>query len=139
MAYALYHILYHIMYGCMCSQMYDVIRGGDQFGQMMKKNIASRGCPLRSIDDYPDISDQCSRFLAHGFQQCRACDMDDAYESLTTGDDKLRISRLEMLDEFEEWHMLMRHYILLCATVDRRGGLGSWVHSVSGNIPVASH
>ena len=38
--------------------VYDVVNGADAFGQMMKRNIAARGCPLRSIDAYPDVPSQ---------------------------------------------------------------------------------
>eukprot|EP01049_Picozoa_sp_SAG25_P004706 SAG25_NODE_303_length_10153_cov_13.304356_3_plen_77_part_00 len=65
-----------------------------------------------------------------------ARDMDEVYEKVINGEAKRRIARLEMFDEFEEWHMIMQHYCIVCAGVDRSatdGDVegGSWLREVS--------
>ena len=43
-----------------------------------------------------------------------------AYEGLISAADKARLNRLEMLDELEEWSLIMSHYSL---SVAAKGGL----------------
>lgn len=42
--------------------------------------------------------------------------MNDFYMSLPTYE-KLRVEKLELFDEFEEWHLKCNHYIILCGVV----------------------
>lgn len=96
--------------------VYEQILPGDRFGQMMVRNIASRGCPLKSIAKYPALEDMCERFRARGWGGCVVGkDMDVVYRKVLDGDEKMRTERLEMFDEFEEWRLLMQHYCLLYA------------------------
>ena len=118
--------------------VYEQIRPHDPFGRMMVGNIAARGCPLRSIGallacpasasgphraalraaQYPDLEDVCGRFRSRGWDWAVAQDMDAVYRHVLDADEKARTERLEMFDEFEEWHMLMQHYCLLYACTD---------------------
>ena len=41
------------------------------------------------------------------------------FKRMLDQEEKARTERLEMFDEFEEWHMLMQHYCLAFAAVDR--------------------
>jgi tRNA wybutosine-synthesizing protein 4 len=96
--------------------IYEQISPHDPFGRTMVRNIASRGCPLKSIARYPALEDMCERFRIRGWSGCVVGkDMDIVYRNMLDEDDKRRTERLEMFDEFEEWHLLMQHYCLLYA------------------------
>ena len=63
--------------------------------------------------------------------------MDAVYRHVLDADEKARTERLEMFDEFEEWHMLMQHYCLLYACTDGQtagdppAARGSWLRDVA--------
>ena len=99
--------------------LYEQILPSDPFGKIMVRNIASRGCPLKSIAMYPGLEEMCERFRTQGWQWAVAKDMDVLYKHMLDREEKARTERLEMFDEFEEWHLLMQHYCLLFAAVDR--------------------
>ena len=98
--------------------LYEQILPSDPFGKTMVRNIASRGCPLKSIGLYPGLEEMCGRFRARGWETVVAKDMDVLYQRMLDREEKARTERLELLDEFEEWHLLMQHYCLVFAAVD---------------------
>lgn len=129
--------------------MYEQSDPDDPFGRMMVQNLAQRGCPLLSIHDYPTKAAQCERFLSSGWGQCTAVDMNDVYARHLDQEDVQRTHKIEMMDEFEEWHLIQAHYFVLIATRspdeasaeqeaeggDARGVAGgedpnSWVHTL---------
>ena len=115
--------------------IYEQILPNDPFGRTMVRNIASRGCPLKSIAKYPVLEDMCERFRARGWGGCVVGkDMDVVYRKVLDGEERRRTERLEMFDEFEEWHLLMQHYCLVyaaTASVDDTG-------QVAAAAPVAA-
>jgi len=50
--------------------------------------------------------------LATGFTASECVDMNEVYNKKLDKTEKLRIEKLEIFDEFEEWEMLQRHYCL---------------------------
>lgn len=46
----------------------------------------------------------------------RSIDMIDVYNKLIDEEEKKRLHNIEILDEVEEWTMLMSHYIVTVAT-----------------------
>ena len=70
-------------------------------------------------DEHPDLLEMRARFYDRGWDWVIAHDMDVVYERLITQAERQRVARIEMFDEFEEWHLLMQHYCLVFATVDR--------------------
>lgn len=99
--------------------LYEQILPSDPFGRTMVRNIASRGCPLKSIGMYPGLEEMCERFRTRSWQTVVSKDMDILYQHMLDSEEKARTERLEMFDEFEEWHLLMQHYCLVFASVDR--------------------
>ena len=84
--------------------MYNPI---DRFGQMMVKNFASKGCPLIGIHKYPHLNDQETRFTNAGFKKTEVFTMaqmylrfNHRYNECIDKQDRLKIEKLEMLDEF---------------------------------------
>merc|ERR1719499_607410 len=100
----------------------------------MIDNLMRRGCPLLSIHDYPSIESQRQRYMQRGWNQCVITDMNEVYDKHLDASDVERIQRLELLDEFEEWHLIQKHYFLLTATKTPEDGnpeAGLWVHRTS--------
>ena len=58
---------------------------------------------------------QAARFLDHGWEEAEAVSMLAAYDSVIPQELKVRVARLELFDEIEEWSLLMSHYCLTTA------------------------
>lgn len=84
------------------------IRPDDPFGQVMMSNLASRGCPLRGLPACPSLDAHMKRLREAGFVHTDARDMDVLYSRMLPREDVRRIERLEMFDEFEEWHLIQQ-------------------------------
>ena len=93
---------------------YEQILPFDAFGAMMVRNIAARGCPLRSITNYPTLASLKARYEALGWTETCVRDMNDVYYNFLHKDEVKRIEKLEIFDELEEWHLIQGHY---CITV----------------------
>jgi hypothetical protein len=81
-------------------------------GKMMIKNLKKRNCPLLSIYKYPEIEDQCKRFLDHSYSNSFGKNMYDFYK-LINSDTRNKIEKIEMFDEYEEWELIMKHYCIV--------------------------
>jgi [phosphatase 2A protein]-leucine-carboxy methyltransferase len=68
---------------------------------------------LKTLTAYPTLDKQSTRLKECGFVTGQnAVDIDFAHDYWMGRDELRRISRLEMLDEMEEWRLLARHYCL---------------------------
>eukprot|EP00906_Rhabdomonas_costata_P036121 RCo050694 len=94
---------------------YEAVKPNDPFGQMMVKNLAERGCALLSIHRYPTLEAQSRRYHELGFTHVVAWDMVTVYARLPK-EERERVNRLELLDELEEWNMLLSHYCFVFAS-----------------------
>jgi O-methyltransferase involved in polyketide biosynthesis len=97
--------------------VYEPIEPDDAFGQQMVSNIADRGSPLLGIDHYSSVEAQAKRFRDAGFTDVDTMTMLDAFSTLLDADEVKRINRIEMLDEVEEWRLMMKHYCFSWARV----------------------
>ena len=109
--------------------MYEQLHPHDPFGRTMVLNLKRRGCPLRSIERYPDEAALRLRFLERGYAAVRFADMNDVYYThlpAALGAERIKaIERLEMFDEFEEWHLIQRHYFFVLAFSEDGAGAGA--------------
>jgi tRNA wybutosine-synthesizing protein 4 len=48
--------------------------------------------------------------VAAGWEVASAKDLDDIYENELGAEELQRVAKLELFDEFEEWHMISQHY-----------------------------
>ncbi|GAB5360879.1 hypothetical protein AAMO2058_000665400, partial [Amorphochlora amoebiformis] len=94
---------------------YGQVRPNDPFGSIMIKNFAARGCALRGLRAYPSLESQVKRFKDAGWSTAKSSDMNTVYSEMLDPDDTKRVAKLEMFDEFEEWHLFGAHYALTIA------------------------
>lgn len=91
--------------------LYEPINPFDAFGKVMVSNLAARGIVLQTLHKYSSLDVQKERLKMYGFTEGReALDVDVIYEQWVDEEEKERVSKLEMLDEVEEWRLLAKHY-----------------------------
>eukprot|EP00727_Mastigamoeba_balamuthi_P008215 m51a1_g4014 hypothetical protein (332) ;mRNA; f:562397-563754 len=97
---------------------YEPFKPSDPFGARMVANLRARGCPLRSVDAYPDEGAMRVRYMSLGWPEVAVYDMNAVYGAIVGGakGENARLARLEMLDEVEEWHLILAHYFVLVAS-----------------------
>ncbi|KAG6400499.1 hypothetical protein SASPL_137336 [Salvia splendens] len=86
--------------------LYEQIHPNDAFGQQMIMNLESRGCGLLSLHDTPTLQAKEKLFLDQGWRRAVAWDMLKVYSTFIDAQERSRIERLELFDEFEEWYMM---------------------------------
>ncbi|KAI9761876.1 MAG: hypothetical protein M4579_000817 [Chaenotheca gracillima] len=103
--------------------IYEPINPNDPFGQVMVQNLAARGIVLQTLKRYASLSRQKERMRVMGFGSGQgSADVDFLYERWVDEQEKERVTRLEMLDEVEEWMMLAQHYCVAWAWRDAEVG-----------------
>ena len=112
--------------------LYDPIPNNDRFGQVMLNNLQKRGITGQmckdgerheqlSLERTRTLSDHLAKVTKSGFDIAVGCHMMDAYDyGVVSMDDRRRAARCEMLDELEEFVLLMKHYCL-CVGVHSSG------------------
>ncbi|KAJ1494827.1 S-adenosyl-L-methionine-dependent methyltransferase, partial [Baffinella frigidus] len=95
------------------------------FGDMMVKNIAARGCPLRSIHAFPDLPAQARRYTEAGFGfSIEAAGFGYSSEAVTMRD-ALSLSHAQCSSREEQARIAKEHYCLVFASKDDFAGGGS--------------
>jgi len=77
-----------------------------------------RGCPLKSIFDFPTAKSLQARYMKLGYRHVHVRDMNDVYYTFLNAEDRQRAEKLELFDELEEWHLIQGHYCLTMAVND---------------------
>eukprot|EP00899_Mesostigma_viride_P024360 jgi/Mesvir1/5108/Mv15268-RA.1 len=101
--------------------LYEQILPDDSFGQQMLRNLESRGCALLGIHATKDLGAHQARFQNAGWQRSDGYDMDTIYCHMLDKRELQRIERLEIFDEFEEWHLIQQHYCIAYGINDDKG------------------
>lgn len=108
--------------------LYEPIGGNDQFGVVMKENLAMRGISLPTLNKYPTLLSQTNRLQAWGFNGfSKAADMDYIHNNWLDDEDKQRIDNLEFLDEREELDLLLKHYCVAWALTSNTPFHNAWL------------
>ncbi|CAB4435580.1 unnamed protein product [Rhizophagus irregularis] len=77
----------------------------------------SRNIELRGIHAYPDLQSQKDRYLSRGWTHVEAVDINEVHDNYIDPNEISRISKLEFLDELEEWRLLASHYCIAWAYI----------------------
>jgi len=94
---------------------YDMINPSDMYGKSMVRNLQSAGFRIPGISDFSTTEHHRHRCLETGWLEARSCDMRFYYDKLIDDKIKEKLLKLEIMDEVEEWNMLMAHYSLTVA------------------------
>lgn len=120
---------------------YEPIRPDDAFGEVMTRNLASRGLSMPTVHAYPSLEKQWERFESCGFAEGEekgggrnGASVKWLWDHWVGQEEKQRLSGLEMFDEVEEWDMLASHYAVTWAWKDegRTGAFDAWVSDCPG-------
>lgn len=87
----------------------------DAFGKEMVRNIAARGSPLVGIERYPSVETQTERFCQLGWPRVKGMTLLGAFKAYVGGEQRLQMNAMELLDEVEEWELIMSHYCVVLA------------------------
>ena len=123
--------------------IFDPIIQHDQFGQVMAQNLTKAKIADKSMSllNTRTLKEQVDKLKSCGFDHVTGCDFYSAYEMLLTMEDRRRANQAEMLDEIEEWMLIMKHYCFLVASCKKNsdeknsGGIEEAYCSVVQNNP----
>lgn len=101
---------------------YEMVGPDDPFGRTMLENLRRRGCPLLSLPAVPDVRAQEARCVREGFSRAEALEMLAFFDEVVGPEERQRVCRLSLLDELEEWRMLMSHYCFVLAVKEAPDG-----------------
>jgi O-methyltransferase involved in polyketide biosynthesis len=95
--------------------IFDPIIQNDPFGKVMAQNLAKARITDSSMSllQTRTLKEQVDKLSQCGFTNVTGCDFYGAYEMVLTSEDRKRANRMEILDEIEEWILIMRHYCFL--------------------------
>ena len=109
-------------FGALCRRAvliaYEMAHPDDAFGRQMLDNLRRRGCPLLSLPAVPDGAAQEERLRACGWDRAEAMEMLSYFDEVIAPCERQRVCRLAMLDELEEWRLLLSHYCVALAVSD---------------------
>eukprot|EP00924_Labyrinthula_sp_SR-Ha-C_P016902 maker-scaffold_6-snap-gene-18.48-mRNA-1 protein AED:0.02 eAED:0.02 QI:44/1/1/1/1/1/3/106/365 len=96
--------------------VYEQIRPDDAFGKVMTDNLMRRGCPLKGLVAHKTPEMQVQRFEEKaGFTKCYCRDMNDIYYKYLNRELVRKTEKVEIFDEFEEFHLMQAHYCIVLA------------------------
>eukprot|EP00915_Cephaloidophora_sp_WS-2016_P001207 GHVH01001670.1.p1 GENE.GHVH01001670.1~~GHVH01001670.1.p1 ORF type:complete len:313 (+),score=53.03 GHVH01001670.1:433-1371(+) len=99
--------------------LYEQIHPTDPFGRQMCDHLKRMGCQLKSVHKYPDPSSIVARLKSLGWDETEldcARDMNYIYDKCLDMSDILRIQKIELFDELEEWRLIQAHYAITVGT-----------------------
>ena len=106
--------------------IYDPVLGNDGFGRVMEQHLTRAGVAVPPTVDSNDqlcltacrtIDSHLDHLTACGFDIATGCNLLAAYDTVIGLAQRARANAVEMLDEIEEWMLIMRHYCLVVAGI----------------------
>ncbi|XP_068745300.1 tRNA wybutosine-synthesizing protein 4-like isoform X2 [Montipora capricornis] len=96
--------------------MFEQVHPNDPFGiKMMNHFQHTVGAPLHGTKAFPTQESQIQRFVEEGWTHVRCPTLNFIYYDTLSTEEKARMEGIEPFDEFEEWHLMCSHYIILTA------------------------
>lgn len=93
--------------------IYDPIGGEDNFGSVMIDNLKIRNISMPSLLEFNTLEKYSQRLINLGIEKVKIDNMNNIMNNWVPDSEKIRISRLEFLDELEELRLLLEHYCLI--------------------------
>lgn len=93
---------------------FEMVNPHDDFGQMMVYNMSLREVFMPTFAEIGFVPQYKRNFELHGWEQVHCVTALEAYRSALP-EERARIERLEWLDEFEQFNLIMGHYAFLMA------------------------
>ena len=69
------------------------------------------------MQNFPTLASQEQAFKEQTWSRAKALSMLSVYNTVLSGKDRQRVSKLEMFDEIEEWELIMQHYSMTLASI----------------------
>ncbi|CAG9980803.1 unnamed protein product [Clonostachys byssicola] len=87
------------------------------FAQTMLKHFNKLNTPLKSVHQYPTVASQSARFKHRGWQQVDIWDLWNAWvdDKFVTSTERVSLDDIEPFDEWEEFLLFCRHYVVVHA------------------------
>ncbi|GAA5975421.1 hypothetical protein JCM5350_006474 [Sporobolomyces pararoseus] len=94
-----------------CAVSYDPFGLDDNFGQVMKRNLAMRGLSLPGSGETLTLQSLTQRLRTNGFAgSCDSLSIKQIRESIIPQDELERVNKIEQIDEVEELNLVLDHY-----------------------------
>lgn len=94
---------------------YDMIKADDTYGKMMMQNLSRAGFSLPGFQNFLTLQAHEEKFQHSNWIHAKAIDMLQFYHRVIEREKIEKIQKLEILDEVEEWNMIMSHYSMTLA------------------------
>ncbi|KAG5463838.1 hypothetical protein LSCM1_00009 [Leishmania martiniquensis] len=94
---------------------YDAIQPFDRFGKVMVENLQHFGADFKGISDFPTPEAHAQRCTELGFKAVKSVTMKSLYLSVPRHI-QIRLNKLEMIDDWDEWNLMHEHYCFVVAT-----------------------
>lgn len=116
------------------------------FAQQMLSHFEKLSTPLRSIEVYPTVESQISRFQERGWSFIEIKDLWQTWssEQFVSDSERIALDDVEPFDEWEEFILFARHYFVLYASTSSRNQPSSlqeppstW--SIGQKVPAGLH
>ena len=95
--------------------LYEQFNPNDAFGQIMLRHFKKIQSPLQRIMNVDTITKHIELFQALHYDCVVGIDMNFFYEKYLENKEKCRMCKLEIFDEYEEWHLKCSHYCIVSA------------------------
>ena len=95
--------------------LYEQVNPNDAFGHVMLHHFEKIQSPLKRIHCLDTISKQKELFEELSYSATIGFDMNLFYDQCIDDKEKHRLEKLEIFDEFEEWHLKCSHYCVVGA------------------------
>lgn len=104
--------------------LFDPIVQNDGFGKAMIHNLTKAKIvsnPSMSLLTTRTLQCQIEKLYSAGFRTVTGCDFLTCFNNTLRGEDRKRANAVEMLDEVEEWELIMRHYCFVVGSKTSNG------------------